>query len=361
MQVLGRTPDQCDREGRAPTGRLGIYRARDGSGGAAVGIDLDRPHAGLVVGKRGSGKSYTIGVVAEAAARADGVAPVVIDPMGAFAGLADGAGARDEVVPAERVERPTVRASALPPSTWPDLLGLDAAAPVGALVWRAASERATLAGMRGYVSEASVGDGVRRAAENHLRLAESWDVFGGDGLGVDDLVGTEATVLDLTDAVPAAMNAVCAAVARGLYEARTAGKLDRLPWLFVDEAHAFFGGIAADALRTVLTRGRVPGVSLVAATQRPSALPDVAVSQADLAIVHRLTSGADIEALAAARPTYFAGSLRERLPRRPGDALVVDDATEAVHGVRIRERETPHGGASPRASDRRSPPSPEED
>ncbi|WP_129114649.1 ATP-binding protein [Halegenticoccus tardaugens] len=332
-----------------PTGRLGTYRARDGSDGAAVGIDLDRPHAGLVVGKRGSGKSHTLGVLAEATARASGIAPVVVDPMGAFRGLADSA---SDAVPATVVERPTVRASALSPPAWPPLLSLDPEGAAGALVWRAATERETLAGMREYAAESAADGTARGVVENHLRLAASWGAFAPDGLGAADLAGTEATVLDLAGAPPAAMNAVCAAVASGLYEARVADAIERLPWVFVDEAHAFFGGVADGALRTVLTRGRAPGVSLVAATQRPSALPDVATSQADLVIVHRLTAGADVEALGTARPVYFDGSIAERLPRRVGDALVVDDATETVHAVRIRERETPHGGSSARASDR---------
>lgn len=91
---------------------------------------------------------------------------------------------------------------------------------------------------------------------------------------------------------------------------------------------------------------------MVLATQRPAALPAVAVSQADLLVAHRLTAEADLEALAAARPTYAAAPLADRLPERPGEAVVVDDATEAVHIVRVRERRTPHGGTSPRASGR---------
>lgn len=73
---------------------------------------------------------------------------------------------------------------------------------------------------------------------------------------------------------------------------------------------------------------RGPGVSLVAATQRPGALPATAISQADLLVVHRLTGRADRE------------------------ALVIDDATETVNTVTVRERLTPHDGASPRASAR---------
>ncbi|MFW5903785.1 MAG: helicase HerA domain-containing protein, partial [Halolamina sp.] len=65
-----------------PRGSLGTYRAADGSDGAPVAVDFDRPHACLLVGKRGSGKSHTLGVIAEGLTRADGVAPIVVDPMG---------------------------------------------------------------------------------------------------------------------------------------------------------------------------------------------------------------------------------------------------------------------------------------
>jgi DNA helicase HerA-like ATPase len=349
MHVLGRseTGTESEEGSNRPTGPLGTYRARDGSAGAAVGVDLDRPHAGLVVGKRGSGKSYTLGVLAEAAARGTGVAPVVVDPMGVFSGLVRG----DAGVPATVVTDPEIRADVLPAAAWPSLLGLEATEAAGTLVWEAANTTTSLDEMQSYVAGAAVDPTTRRAARNHLRLAESWGVFGGEGLTHRTLSGTEATVLDLSGTQPAAMNAVCAAVARGLYDARVDESIDRLPWLLVDEAHAFFDGVASDALRTLLTRGRVPGVSLVVATQRPGALPEVAVSQADLLVAHRLTAESDVSALAAAQPTYLGESLANRLPTETGDALVVDDATESVHAVSIRERDTPHGGSSARAGD----------
>jgi DNA helicase HerA-like ATPase len=346
--VLGRresAPSAPTHE-NAPSGHLGAYRARDGSPGAEVRIDLDGPHAGLVVGKRGYGKSYTLGVLAEELAGADGVAPVVADPMGIFSSLA---GLGTEVV-----AEPRVSADALAPRAWCDLLGLDPADSAGALVWQAASARSTLGGMRSFVADADTkaDRATRRAADNHLALAESWGVFAPGGLTAENLVGSPAgTVLDLSglDAGPA--NAVVRAVASGLYDRCVRGRPSRLPWLLVDEAHAFFDGIADAALRTVLTRGRQPGLSLVAATQRPSALPSVAVSQADLLLAHRLTARADLDALAASRPTYLGSSFEERLPANSGEVLLVDDATESVHAVRVRERETTHGGASPSATD----------
>jgi hypothetical protein len=343
VHVLGRDAPAT----AAPVARLGTYRAADGSDGAPVGLDLDRPHAALVVGKRGYGKSYTLGVLAEDAARATGVAPVVVDPMGEFDGLAT-----DGTVPARVVDAPTVAASALPPAAWPALFDLPTTDPVGALLWEAARATGTLAAMIAHVEAADADDAVRRAAGNHLRLADSWGVFAPDGLDATALLSGEATVLDCAGLDDRAASALVRGVALGLYDACVTGRPARLPWLVVDEAHAFFDGVAGPALETILTRGRTPGVSLVVATQRPSALPAVAVSQADLLIAHRLTARADVEALSAAAPTYLSGTLRERLPADAGAAVVVDDATESVHGVRVRQRETPHGGADPRASAR---------
>jgi len=329
-----------------PTGALGSYRAVDGSRGADVALDLDKPHAGLVVGKRGYGKSYTLGVLAEELAHTPGLAPVVVDTMGVFGSLAG-----DDRVQGTVDHSPTVAPDSLPPRSWCDLLGLSPESGAGTLVWRAAQDAHCLDGMRTAVESADAPAAHRRAAANHLDLAASWGVFHRAGLDAGDLDGGEATVLDLSGLDDAPMNAVVRGVAASLYSARIQGSIARLPWLLVDEVHAFFDGVAAPVLRRLLTRGRTPGVSLVAATQRPSAVPDVAVSQSDLLVAHRLTSAADLDALAAAQPTYMRDPLSEQLPTEPGGAVVVDDATETVHAVRVRERQTPHEGASPRASE----------
>jgi DNA helicase HerA-like ATPase len=310
-------------------------------------VDVDRPHAALVVGKRGYGKSYTLGVLVEELAAADGVVPVVVDPMGAFRTFADSQ--HDVTV----IDSPRASADALAARAWCDLLGLDRESAAGSLVWRAAVESSSLSGMREWVREETAPDATRRAAANHLALADSWDAFAADGVTASDLTATSGVVLDLSGYDLAPMNAVVRTAASALYDARVAGR-GPLPWLLVDEAHAFFDGVAGPALRTLLTRGRRPGVSLVAATQRPGALPDVAVSQADLLVAHRLTSRADLDALSRSRPTYMDASLADRMPAVPGEAVVVDDATETVHSLRVREREVPHGGESPRAGELRN-------
>ncbi|MFC3478169.1 ATP-binding protein [Halobacterium litoreum] len=332
MDVLGG-------DGR-PHGTLGHYLAADGSVGERVGVDLSGPHAGVVVGKRGSGKSYTLGVLAEALTDASGVAPVVVDPMGAFGGLS---AAGIEVV------RARTRASALPPRAWCDLLGLDATSPAGTLVWRAAEAETTLDGMRSWVESRDADPAAVRAASNHLALAASWDCFSPSAPGVASLLDGGA-VLDCTHLQGAALRAVVYAVATALYRAAVDDRASRLPWLLVDEAHACASGVAASAVETLFTRGRAPGASVVLATQRPSALPEVAVSQSDLLVAHRLTSERDVAALADARPTFLSGDVASRLPHSTGDALVVDDATEAACSVRVRERRTEHEGRSASAN-----------
>ncbi|MFC6992595.1 ATP-binding protein [Haladaptatus sp. GCM10025707] len=337
MDVLGR------RDSQGPVASVGHFRARDGSRGGEVGLDLNRPHAALVVGKRGSGKSCTLGVLAEEVAQASGIAPVILDPMGAFSGLAEAAGEF-----AATVERsPTIAPETLSPRAWCGLFDLDPADAVGSLVWRAARAKPTLDAMEEFVETAEAGRATRRAALNHLALAREWGCFGPDGLSVGALCTSALTVLDCAGLPAAPMNAIGRAVADALYQARMRGEIDWFPWLLVDEAHVFFDGLAAPALRTLLTRGRQPGVSLVAATQRPGALPPVAHSHADLLVVHRVTNEADRRPRAPARPTYLDGSFAGRMPTEPGEALIVDDVTERMHAVKIRPWETAHGGDTP--------------
>ncbi|MCU4717566.1 ATP-binding protein [Halapricum hydrolyticum] len=345
--VIGRGEGESLEE--RPAGKLGTYRALDGSSGAPLYIDLDRPHAMLVVGKRGYGKSYTLGVIAEGLARAEGVAPVVVDPMGVFDTLADES--RGSPVPAAVMTAPPVRPNVLDPRSWCTLLELSPESGAGGLVWQAAEAHASLAGMRQYVANADAPGTDKRAAINHLDLADSWGVFDETGVSAADLAGPEISVVDVSELDSAPMNAVARAVGEALYRARIERKIDRLPWLLFDEVHTFFDGVASAALETILTRGRAPGVSLVMATQRPSAVPPVGVSQSDVIVSHRLTSGADIEALKATQPTYMDASLEERMPTETGDVIVIDDATETVHAATVRRRDTPHGGDSPRASE----------
>jgi hypothetical protein len=344
--IIGRGQEELAKK---PAGKLGTFRALDGSEGAPLYFDCNGPHAMLVVGKRGYGKSYTMGVIAEALARTEEIAPIVIDPMGVFESLTEPS--VGESIPAKLISEPRVSPDAVDPRSWCSMLGLAPETGPGGLVWQAAQEESTMEGMRHHVEDARAASENQRAAINHLALAESWDVFDADGLDATTLGGSEATVIDISGFDAAPMNAVARGVAEGVYRARIDQEISRLPWLLIDEAHTFFDGVADRALRRILTRGRAPGVSIVLATQRPGAVSEAGISQSDVLIAHRLTSIEDIEALEAAQPTYMTAYLDERLPEAPGDVLIVDDSTETVHAAQIRERSTPHGGESPAATE----------
>ncbi len=346
MDVLGRETGP----NAGPTATIGHYRARDGSAGAPVAVDIDQPHVGVIVGKRGYGKSYTLGVLAEELATAPGVAPVVLDPMGVFHTLATSTA----TIPADVITRPQIDPTTIPPRGWCDLLDVDPEGAVGGLLWQLAASGDSIADMRTLLAQATVPDATRRAVANHLSLAASWGIFDPDGTDLTRLASTDTSVIDCAGLSETALNALGYAIADGLYAARVEDQITRLPWLLIDEAHALFAGAAEPALRRVITRGRQPGVSLVLATQRPSALPTVATSQADLILSHRLTASADRQRLEAIAPAYMGGSFAGRMPEHPGDVLLVDDVTERVHHVSIRERQTPHGGDSPKASQQAS-------
>lgn len=344
--ILGREGNESSAQ---PAGAVGRFRALDGSSGAELSLDFDAPHALLVVGKRGYGKSYTLGVIAEELARARGIAPVILDPMGVFATLSEAVSG--ESVPATVIDDPTVSPETLDPRSWCAVVGLSPESSAGALVWQAAQSESSLTAMVEHIERTGADATAKRAATNHLALADSWGIFDADaGLDAATMSNSAITIIDVSGLDAAPMNAIARGVAESLYQARVRETIDRLPWLLIDEAHTFFDGVAAGALETILTRGRAPGVSLALVTQRPSAIPDVGVSQSDILLSHRLTSAADIDALRAAQPTYMTESLEERMPTMPGEVLIVDDTTETVHTAQIRARDTPHGGDSPSVS-----------
>ncbi len=137
-----------------------------------LALDLDGPHATLLVGKRGYGKSYTLGVLAEELARTTGVAPVLVDPVGVFRTLREPA--EGEPVPATVIEHPTVSPSSLDPPTWCDLVGLSPESGAGGLVWQAGAQESTLDDMRTNVrkSDAPIADKTLQGATEDGYLTE---------------------------------------------------------------------------------------------------------------------------------------------------------------------------------------------
>jgi DNA helicase HerA-like ATPase len=391
---------------------LGNYMALDHSKGAAVYLDALKPHAALICGKRGYGKSYTMGCMLEELAFLPepvkgNLASLVIDTMGIFWTMRSPnvseaeklkswelapEGLETEVfVPAGQVDTYKKRNIEVKPfslsirelsgSQWCRVLKIEEISPLGILLVRTVEslrEKDEPFSFEDIISEIFLDtrsdSASKGAAENYLRAVKSWGLFSKEGTPLSELIsGGRTTVLDVStleneNVCAAAVSILAGRLYEERLEARRAhekkrmgekieGKEFPMVWLFIDEAHIFVPAkgesLASEVLiNRCLRQGRQPGLSLVLATQRPASLHQDVVSQSDLLICHRLTSSDDILALESSRPLYMQESLRAYLKKmgsERGAALIVDDHSESVHIVRIRPRRSWHGGGEPSA------------
>jgi len=391
---------------------IGNYMALDHSRGAAVYLDALKPHVVLICGKRGYGKSYTMGCLLEELSLLEPdikrrLASFVIDTMVIFwtmnypntfeaptlknwncapVGLEAEIFVPEGKVEAYRKRNINVKPFSIPVrelsgNQWCRIFNIEEVSPPGILLLRAVEslrERGDTYSFEEILSEIArdtrSDEASKGAVENYFRAVNSWGLFSKEGTSLSALVsGGKTTILDVSTLENENVCAATVSILAGkLYEARLEARRayekklmgeksfeEEFPmvWLFIDEAHIFVPakteGLASKVLiNRCLRQGRQPGLSLVLATQRPASLhPDV-VSQSDLLICHRLTASDDILALEASRPLYMQESIQAYLKKmgsERGAALIVDDHSESVHLVRIRPRLSWHGGGEPNA------------
>jgi len=207
----------------------------------------------LICGKRGSGKSYSMGVIAEELARLERFLVILVDPMGVFWSMGlpvNGAKppAVNILVPGNPAERYSPRALArmqelgvlfsritLNPATlsaqaWCDLFGLSMSEPLGICLYRAVracqkkrggdGERGEQGAgksegtnpqsairnpqfsirdlMREVETDGQAADRTREALINRLDMAEQWGIFAEDGGLENSLKEDHINVLDLS-------------------------------------------------------------------------------------------------------------------------------------------------------------------
>ncbi|WGD54166.1 DUF87 domain-containing protein [Bradyrhizobium sp. CB1650] len=139
-------------------------------------------------------------------------------------------------------------------------------------------------------------------------------------------------------------------------------KLPSRVWLLIDEAHVVCPSSgtspAREALVEYVKRGRDAGLSLVLATQQPSAVDDRVLSQVNLSLSHRLTFQNDITSATARIPTKTLSGLRISGTKlsdfsdilrllEAGQCFVGDHSTSRTILLQMRPRITAHGGSSP--------------
>ena len=376
-----------------------------------VVIEGDRARVMFICGKRGSGKSYTIGVLVEEIferTQGDNLI-VVVDPMGIFHTMAlpneeqvrdllswgltergfplrllvpgDPARRYGDTEIVETLERRGVdvqplriNPADLSPETWCSLFNLSINDLLGIALYRAVSElqdRTDFFSLndleRTVARDSRAQDRTKEALLNRLNAASRWGVFLEDSsYSRQDMFTAQAiNVVDLSIIDPGAYglrNLVVDIIARHLFVARTKarrreefGLPARFPrvWLIIDEAHQFVPQSGSSLCKETLIRwvkeGRQPGLGLIAATQQPSAIDSELLSQCDLVLTHKITSVDDVQSLNRLSATYMAGELRAlvRSLGGRGEAILVDDEQELVCRITVRPRRSRHGGGEP--------------
>ena len=140
-------------------------------------------------------------------------------------------------------------------------------------------------------------------------------------------------------------------------------QITRRLWTVLDEAHVLVPSdestAATEPLIDYVKRGRDAGLSLIFATQQPSAVNKKLMSQADITITHMLGIEADITAAVARMPTRSTieyevdghkvsgvGDVIRSLG--PGEAIIADGASGRIFVSKVRPRQTAHGGTTPK-------------
>jgi uncharacterized protein len=369
-------------------------------------MDDSRSRAVLVCGKRGSGKSYTMGVIVEELLEAGNTLVIVVDPMGIYYPMAQANHSQERMlwewglnakgvstlvlVPGnpetlyggreviELIESKGVRfrqfrvnPADLSPDAWCDLFDLSISDVMGIALFRAVQQLRRRRKEHFFITDiideiegdGLVQDRTRQALLNRLEMAQDWDIFSTHYQEVWEMFDPQSVnIVDLSTLDPGPhgrRNLIVNVLARDIFKRRTIarrkeelGLIGELPrvWVLIDEAHQFAPSgkmtLSKEALIRWAKEGRQPGLSLVIASQQPSALDNEIISQCDVIIAQKLTNQADIQAINSLSQDYMGGELKtfiRKLSRR-GEAVLVDDEQEKVMMLQIRPRKSYHGG-----------------
>ena len=271
---------------------------------------------------------------------------------------------------------------------WCALLGQEVYSPQGHVL-RAALKRLEgrnfaitdlLADISRDANWPGVAESTRNAVSYKLEDYADSGLFDPNGLQIVDLLKEgRCNVFMLRELSDGDKSLVAAIVAKSLF--RTMGEFHSkkklakfkgesiagpgLPgrvWLLIDEAHVVAGkgssSPARDALVEFVKRGRDAGLSLVLATQQPSAVDDRILSQVNLSLNHRLTFQSDVSSAISRIPTKIISTMRTGGATisdfgdmlrylDSGDCFLGDQSTSRCILVKIRPRVTAHGGYSP--------------
>lgn len=370
-----------------------------------VTIEADRARAVFACGKRGTGKSYTLGnIMEEVDKNLPGTVPLVVDPMGIYWTMGKPNTGQEELLwewglqpeefevsllvpgdPEDRygaavlremerqgitVDRLALNPSDISPDGWCELFDLSINKPMGITLFRAVrelKEEQPFFTVEDLIQEVeydeNASDRTINALLNRLEMSREWNIFADRNTDIWSILSEDRiNILDVSVLDPGKYglrNLVVNVLTKNIFDQRSQARrreeldLDSdVPkvWLFIDEAHNFVpsgeSSLAKDTLIRWIKEGRQPGLSLSVATQQPSAVASEVLSQMDVIVCHKITTQSDIKSLNKLSQEYMGSKLKTYIKKisNVGEAVYVDDEAETVQQVQMRPRMSQHGG-----------------
>lgn len=404
--VVGRDQDDLKRFGSTGTIYIGkhvVGKGEDSHTTTPVLMDVIRPHIITLCGKRGTGKSYSMGVFIEEILKLpeeirSNLCIAVVDTQGIFWtmktpvptgnlirewGMEPSGFGVSVYIPEGQADTFSkagvpfdgtfsISPGQLSYSDWLSAFGIDMNEPMGIVLQKALAKLHENHSLNDIISAIRGFEGFEKeriALENMVSAARYWGIFGERKMP-QLLVSGKASIIDVSLTPQSVRALLISLISRKIFEERTKarrqeeiglmeGELYRkvpMCWLMIDEAHNFMPNdsktAATEPLLKIVKEGRQPGISLILASQQPYKLHPDALSQCDLVIAHRITSKGDIDSLESIMQTYILFDIKkyiEELPKEMGMALIMDDNSERLYKIKIRPRQSWHAGSSPTA------------
>ncbi|WP_251331428.1 ATP-binding protein [Haloplanus pelagicus] len=383
-----------------------IFIGEERDSGEETLIDTSKARALFVCGKRGTGKSYSLGnVIEEVNREMPDTVPLVVDPMGIYWTMAEPNDEQQDLLwdwgmqptgfdttllvpgdPTERygpevydemmrrgieIESLRLNPSDISPDGWCELFDLNINKPMGIALYRAVrslNESQDFFDLDELIEEVEYDEKANErtvdALVNRLEMAHEWGIFSDSYTDIwNNLDPSRVNILDVSVLDPGKYglrNLVVYVLTKKIFDERSkARRREELQlssdipkvWLFIDEAHNFApsgsSSLAKDILIRWIKEGRQPGLSLGIATQQPSAVSSDVVSQMDLIFCHKITTRTDIQSLNELSQEYMGSQLKTYIKKidKVGEAVCVDDEREVVTQVQMRPRMSQHGGS----------------
>ena len=369
--ILGRNETDLKKlgeEGTIPLGKHYITMEREKSLANEIRLDVNKPHVILVSGKRGSGKSYTLGVIAEGFANLKqdikkNATTIIFDTMGIYWTMKHPNYKEDKLlrqwqlkptalkprifVPFGLIEDyekkglPVDFSLSLSPSDleardWCNIFKIDFNSNSGILI-----ERVILSLKQKYSIEdiiKKIQSDDRSSEENknlvtaRFEAVDKWSLFSENATDFNKVLASgETNVIDISaynfvedgqEIKDLVIAVFCKKILKMRLLARKEEEVEEvsgelniknkapLVWILIDEAHEFLpregSNLATKPLIQLLREGRQPGISLVLATQQPGKIHTDVITQSDIVISHRLTAKLDVNALNDIMQSYLS-------------------------------------------------------